>query len=124
MFLFLVIPAWATGPKSAHGHLPIVVISMDKSGIKSLEGLEQEFSNLKATTTDKKRGDKFKSALEKVIGKMGKLVHKAMKLNEEQKGKYALSEVEIGLSLSGEYGLSDVISVGGNSAVILHFVKK
>ncbi|HAZ11250.1 MAG: hypothetical protein A2X86_08240 [Bdellovibrionales bacterium GWA2_49_15] len=98
--------------------LPIVLIKMDKNGNKDIQGLEGVLFEKKGL-----QRERLNSALRKTIGKLSKVIHKVMKQNEDQKGKYILSEVEVGLSLSTDLGINDIVSVGGKAGVVLHFSK-
>ncbi|MBI2520749.1 MAG: hypothetical protein HYV97_10040 [Bdellovibrio sp.] len=98
--------------------LPIVLIKMDRNGRKDIKGLEGVLVEKKGW-----QKERLNSALRKTIGKLSKVIHKAMKQNDDQKGKYVLSEVEVGLSLSTDFGVNDILAVGGNAGVVLHFSK-
>jgi hypothetical protein len=131
LFLFTIListPLLQAEEVDSRGYIPVLV-KVGSEKVKSVDGLDQVVdriskrreSDFKAALLSKKR---FSKKLGNIIEKLGTSIEKAMKMSEQMEGKYELTEVEVGLSVSGEAGISNIVVAGASAGIVLIFTKE
>lgn len=125
----VIVSSFVSFGAKANDIVPIVLVKVVNGKTKIVSGTNKAFETTESVAHNKRRSRRgvrrarFQRRLNKVVNKLAMAIDKSVKINDQAGGKYRLSEVEVGLTLSAEFGIGEIASVGGNTGIVLHFVR-